>query len=453
MAVETKQGVLFKDLGDKAISVEFTAPDQTSDAGVLLLKALDRKMGLSEALADAIRDWREPGKVRHSIHDMFQERILGIGCGYPDANDATRFNRDPAMLLACERRDASLASQPTLSRFENAATPGELLRMGYALTDAVLDCEARKRKRRKVKEITIDMDPTEDRTYGQQQWIFFNTYYDSWCYLPMITTLQFGDEPEHYAVAPLLRPGNAAGSAGALAILKRLVPRLRSRFPKAVIRVRMDGAFATPEVFDWLETSRLGYVVNMAKNTVLERLARPWMELARSRAEASKVSEKVYGETKYQAGTWKKARRAVIKAEVVALPGRGLRDNPRFVITNLRWTPKNVYRFYAKRGDVENRIKELKSGLRFDLTSCSRFGANQFRILLAMGAYALYQQLRYEARGTECARAQVWTLRERLIKVAGTVAESIRRILIEAPKAYVWQTTWRLIAARVGAGP
>ena len=453
MAVGTKQAVLFKDLVDKPISVEFTAPDQTSDAGVLLLKAIDRKMGLSEALADAIRDMREPGKVRHSVRDMFRERILGIACGYPDANDATRFNRDPGMLLACERRDATLASQPTLSRFENAATPGELLRMAYGLTDAVLDGEARKRKVRKVREITIDMDPTEDRTYGQQQWIFFNGFYDSWCYLPMITTVQFGDEPEHFAVAPMLRPGNAAGSAGARAILRRLVPRLRSRFPKAVIRVRMDGAFATPEVFEWLETNRLGYVINMAKNSVLEGLAAPWMQIARSQAEGSGVSEKVYGETSYQAGTWRKERRTIIKAEVVALPGRGLRDNPRFVITNLRWAPEKVYRFYAKRGDVENRIKELKDGLRFDLTSCSRFGANQFRILLAMAAYVLYQQLRYEARGTECARAQVSTLRERLIKVAAIVAESLRRILFEAPQAYVWMRTWRVVAARLGASP
>ena len=453
MAVKTEQRVIFNDLADRPVHVEFTAPDQSSDTGVLLLEAIDRKMGLSQAMAAAVRDRREPGKVRHSVHAMFQERILGIGCGYPDTNDAGRFNLDPAMLLACDRRDASLASQPTLSRFENSATPGELLRMGYALTQAVLDAQSRRRKRRQVRHITIDMDPTEDRTYGRQQWIAFNGYYDAWCYLPMITTIQFDEEPEHYAIAPLLRRGNAPGSEGALAILKRLLPELRGRFPKAVIRVRMDGAFATPEVFDWLETNRLGYVINMAKNEVLERLARPWMQLVQSRAKASQVTEKVYAETNYQAGKWTKARRTIIKAEVVGLPGRALRDNPRFAITNLPWTPENVYGFYAKRGDVENRIKELKDGLRLDLTSCSRFGANQFRILLTMAAYVLYQQLRYEARGTDCARAQVPTLRERLIKLAGTVAESVRRILIEAPKAYVWLTTWRVVAARVGATP
>ena len=453
MAVEKKQRVLFEDLTDKPVCVEFTAPDQSSDGGVLLLKAIDSKMGLTDRLADAIRDPREPGKVRHPVRAMLQERILGIACGYPDANDAARLSRDPAMRLACERRGADLASQPTLSRFENAATPTDLLRMACALTDAVLDREAQKRRPRKVRRITIDMDPTEDPAHGRQQLIFFNAFYDSWCYLPMVTTVQFGDEPEHYALAPVLRPGNAPGSAGALAILKRLVPRLRARFPKAVVRVRMDGAFATPEVFDWLEANRLGYVINMAGNSVLKALAEPWMEIVRPLAEPSGVSEKTYGEGAYQAGKWKAPRRVIVKAEVVALAGRGLRDNSRFVVTNLAWTPRNVYRFYAKRGDVENRIKELKDGLRFDLTSCSRFGANQFRTILAVAAYALFQQLRYEARGTECARAQVATLRERLIKVAATVRETLRRILLEAPKAYVWLTSWRVVAARLGASP
>jgi hypothetical protein len=453
MTTETKQRVLFEDMTDKPVCVEFTAPDQSSDGGVLLLKAIDSQMGLTERLAAAIRDPREAGKVRHPVHPMLQGRVLGIACGYPDANDAAKLDRDPAIRLACERREEGLASQPTLSRFENAATPADLLRMAMALTDAVLDREAQKRKPKKIRRITVDMDPTEDRAHGRQQLIFFNAFYDSWCYLPMVTTVQFGNEPEHYAVAPMLRPGNAAGSAGAVAILKRLLPRLRKRFPKAVIRVRLDGAFATPEVFDWLETKRLGYAVNMAKNSVLKALAEPRMEIVRAFAEASGATEKVYGETRYQAGKWKKARRVIVKAEVVALDGRGLRDNPRFIVTNLRSLPRAVYNFYAKRGDAENRIKELKNGLRFDLTSCTRFGANQFRTLLAVAAYALYQQLRYEARGTDCARAQVATLRERLVKVSVIVAESVRRILLEAPRAYVWFATWRLVAFRLGASP
>jgi len=215
----------------------------------------------------------------------------------------------------------------------------------------------------------------------------------------------------------------------------------------------MDGGFAESGVLDWLESARLGYAVNMPKNNVLKRLAEPWMPDPRRRVKMSGHTDTVFGEDRYRAGKWKRDRRVIVKAEVVALSGRAPRDNPRFVITNLPWTPKNVYRFYARRGDVENRVKELKDGLRFDLTSCTSFLANQFRNLLTAGAYALCQQLRYEARGTACERAQAATLRERLLKLAVTIRETVRRIWVEAPRSYAWLATWRAIAARVGATP
>jgi hypothetical protein len=267
----------------------------------------------------------------------------------------------------------------------------------------------------------------------------------------MVTTVQFNDEPEHYLVAPLLRPGNAKASLGALALLKRLLPRLRNAFPKARIFVRLDGGFAEAGVLDWLEAQRLDYAVNMPKNSVLKRLVEPFMPALRLQVKASGQTATVFAEDRYQAGTWKKQRRVIIKAEVAALAGREPRDNPRFLITNLPWKPKKVYHFYAQRGDAENRIKELKDGLRFDLTSCTSFRANQFRNLLTAASYALCQQLRYEARGTSCERAQVGTLRERLLKLAVVIRESARRIWIEAPKTYAWLTTWRTVAERLGA--
>jgi len=453
MAKRIQQRVLFERLFDKPVCVEFTAPDQSSDGGVVLLKGIDEKMGLTARMAKALRDRRQPGKVEHPVEQMLRERILGIACGYPDANDAARLGKDPAMQLACERRGESLASQPTLSRFENAPTSAALMRMGYALTDAVIERERQKRRCRRVRRITIDMDPTEDATYGGQQLTFFNAFYDHWCYLPMVTTVQFNDEPEHHLAAPVLRPGNAKGYLAAIAILKRLLPRLRKAFPKAKVFVRMDGGFAEPGVLDWLEAARLGYAVNMPKNAVLKRLAEPWMPELRRCVKASGRTETLFAEDRYRAGKWKHDRRVIIKAEVVALSGRAPRDNPRFLITNLPWRPKKVYRFYAQRGDAENRIKELKDGLRFDLTSCTSFRANQFRNLLTAAAYALCQQLRHEARGTVCERAQVSTLRERLLKLAVTIRETVRRIWIEAPRSYAWLATWRTVAARVGATP
>jgi hypothetical protein len=401
-------------------------------------------------MAAALRDPRQAAKVRHPLRRMVRGRVFGMGCGYPDANDAGRLTADPAMRLCCDQAD-SLASQPTLSRLENAATSMDLMRMGYAFTDAVIGREQRKRVRRRVRRIVIDMDPTEDRTYGGQQLTCFNAFYDNWCYLPMVTTVQFDDEPDHYLVAPVLRPGNAKAYLGAVGILKRLLPRLRKAFPKARLFVRLDGGFAEAGVLDWLEAQRLGYAVNMPKNSVLKRLAEPWMPDLRGRVTASGQTATVLAEDRYQAGTWKRERRVIVKAEVVALAGRAPRDNPRFLITNLPWKPKKVYRFYAKRGDAENRIKELKDGLRFDLTSCTSFQANQFRNLLTAAAYALCQQLRHEARGTACERAQVSTLRERLLKLAVTVRETARRIWIEAPRSYAWLSVWTTVAERIGA--
>jgi hypothetical protein len=451
MVLKNQQRVLFENLAEKPVAVEFTAPDQSSDGGVLLLKSLDEKMGLTKRMAEAIHDPRQQGKVDHHVLEMLRERVYGIACGYPDCNDAARLARDPAIQLACERRGEGLASQPTLSRFENRASRTDLLRLSYAFADKIIENERKKHRNGKVRRITIDMDPTEDRTYGDQQLTFFNGYYDNWCYLPMVTTIQIGKEKEHHLVTPVLRPGNAGAEMGAISILKRLVPRLKRAFRKAMIFARLDGGFATPKVFEWLESNDIKYVVNMAKNSVLKRFAEPMMEVVRISSRDSGCTEKEYGEAVYKADKWNKSRRVVIKAEVTVLRGREPRDNPRFVVTNLPWKPETVYRFYGLRGDAENRIRELKEGLRFDLTSCTSFLANQFRNILTAVAYALMQELRYEARGTECARSQVWILRDRLLKVALTITESVRRLLAEAPRSYVWQGTWRLIALRAGA--
>lgn len=442
---------MFDDLVSKPVFVEFTAPDLSSDGGVLLLKAADKIMGLTSALTQAMRDSRQPGKIYHAIHEMMQERIFGIACGYPDCNDAARLTKDPAMLMACGRNGETLASQPTLSRLENGISRADLLRLGYALTDAVIARERQKRNPKKVRRITIDMDPTEDPTYGDQQLTFFRSHYDNWCYLPMVTTIQIDDEGEHHLVAPVLRPGNASRGAGAISILKRLVPRLRQAFPNAEIYVRLDGEFANPGMLDWLEEEGLEYLVNMGKNSVLLGFAEPLLKSARAITRISGLTSKVYGDTRYKAGKWKKDRRVVIKAEVTKLEGRAPRDNPRFVVTSLGWKPKSVYQFYGLRGDVENRIRELKDGLRFDLTSCTSFEANQFRDFLAAAAYVLLQEIRYQARSTDCEKAQVWTLRERILKVAVIIKETVRRICIEAPRSFAWIGTWRTVSARLGA--
>jgi hypothetical protein len=266
--------------------------------------------------------------------------------------------------------------------------------------------------------------------------------------------ITFDDEPEQYLVAAILRPGNAPATLGAVGLLKRLFKRLRCAFPRTRLRVRLDGGFASPEMFEFLEDQDVQYAVAMGKNSVLTQLAEPQMVQARSLAQGSGRTEHVYGECLYAAKTWKTPRRVIIKAEQVRLDGRTPKDNPRFVVTNMKAAPQKLYEdFYCGRGEIENRIKELHHGLEMDRTSCTRFWANQLRVLLTAAAYVLMQELRLRCKGTSCARAQVSTLRERLLKLGVWIETSVRRIVLHLPLSAPYAHEWRHIARTVGAVP
>lgn len=445
---------LFPDLLDRPLTAVFDVPNASSDGGAVLLKAADCRLGLITRLARALVDERQSGKVRHALGDLLGQRIYGLALGYEDANDAARLADDPMHKLLLGRDPVhgnALASQPTLSRFENDVTRGELVRMGEALFEAVL--ERHRRRRRKVRRITVDLDVTDDPTHGAQQMAFFNGFYDTWCYLPMLAFVSFDREAEQYLCAAALRPGNAATHAGALTLLTRIVGRLQERFPGAHILVRLDGGFAEPELFEFLDTVGVDYVVAMAKNKVLERGAELDLIVAKVLSDATGKTEHVYTDFAYAAGTWSRERRVVCKAEVVRLEGREPRLNARFVVTNLAGKARRIYEHtYCQRGDAENRIKELFD-VAFDRTSCSRFAANQFRVLLAAAAYALLQELRLAAGGTAWARAQVNTLRLELLKIGVQVIASVRRIVLRLPAAFPFRDGWRLLALRSGASP
>jgi len=433
----------------------FDLAHASSDGGAVLLKAIDAHFGLTQRLAACPQDPRQPGKVQHQVLELLRQRVFGLACGYADCNDAARLADDAIHKLLLERdplTGPALASQPTLSRFENAVGPRELIAMGHVLADTVIGHHRRRLKGRAAR-ITIDLDPTDDPTHGQQEFTFFNGHYDTWCYLPVVATVTFNDEPEQYAVGAVLRPGNAPASRGAVGLLRRLFQKLRAAFPGASLRVRLDGGFAGPRMVDFLEAQGVEYVVAMASNARLEKRVRRLMGKARMRSKATGRTEHLYGETRYAAQKWSRKRRVIMKAEVVRPPGRAPKNNPRFVVTNLPDAPQAVYEFYCQRGDVENRLKELHQGLEMDRTSCSRFLANQFRVLLTVAAYILFQELRRRARGTACADAQVTTLRERLLKLAVWVERTVRRIVLHLPVTFPWLRTWRQIARAVGATP
>jgi hypothetical protein len=452
----TTQCFLLPELFDRPVVAQFDEPQASSDGGAIMLKAAERRLGIVVALADCMKDERQAGKVEHELDELLLQRVMAIACGYEDANDAARLASDPVHKLLVGRdpnKGKDLASQPTLSRFENSVDRKALFRMTEALAETVIE-RHRKRLHGRARRITIDLDPTDDPTHGQQQLSFFNGHYDTHCYLPVVGFLTFNKEPEQYLVAAVLRPGNAAGSLGAVGILSRLIPRLRKAFPKAKIRVRLDGGFASPEVLDFLDSQpRLEYVVNMASNKVLDRLVEPAMVTARRLSEESGKTEHVYGEFRYKTKeTWRYERRIIYKAEVVRHPGRDPKDNPRFVITNMKQRPQWTYEeVYCKRGDIENRIKELHHGMQMDRTSCTRFWANQFRVLMTAAAYVLMQELRLRLTRTDCARAQVSTLRLRLLKIGVRVAVSARRIVLHFPQAFPDRANFHHLALSLGA--
>ena len=270
------QRVLFPELVGKPVVATFDREQASSDGGAVLLKAAERVYDLVKGFARCLVDKRAPERIRHTLEDLIGQRVFGIACGHPDGNDADHLAEDPIHKLLLGRDPVTgerLASQPTLSRFENGVGPGALYRMARELAESVIERHRRRRQGR-ARRITIDLDPTDDPTHGAQQLTFFNGFYDTWCYLPLLAFVTFGREAEQYLCAAVLRPGNAVASEGAVALLSRLLPLLRRAFPRARFLVRLDAGFATPEVFDFLDTCpRLDYVVSMPKNAVLVRHA------------------------------------------------------------------------------------------------------------------------------------------------------------------------------------
>jgi hypothetical protein len=457
-AHSTTPCLLFEALFDKPVHAHFDQPNGSSDGGAILLKAADRRLGLIDQLSGRLSDRRQPGKVDHEIRELLSQRIFAIAAGYPDTNDAARLAHDPIHKLLAGRDPLTgdpLASQPTLSRFENGITRKDCYRLGDALSRTTIERHKTRLRGRPVKRLTIDLDPTDDPTHGAQQLSFFNGHYDTWCYLPLLGFIRFNEEPEQYLFTALLRPGNAPATRGAIGILRRLLDQLRRAFPRTLFLVRLDGGFACPEVFDFLdEQLDVDYVVAMAKNSVLKRRARRLLGTVRRRSRKTRRTQRLYGDCFYAARTWSAGRRVIYKAEVIREPGKEPKDNVRFVVTNLSGSPKQIYEdVYCARGEIENRIKELHDGMAIGRTSCHRFWANQFRVFLTAAAYVLMQEVRSAAANTKLARAQVSTLREHLLKLGARVVESVRRIVIHLPTTFPYVASWNRIALALNANP
>ena len=338
---------------------------------MLLLREIERKMGISDVLASCLTDHRDPARTLHSHASMIRARVMAIACGHEDCDDLDALRHDPAMKMACERSpDAALglASQPTLSRLENLAGWRSLARMGLKMIDLFCDSY-----RTVPGQIVLDIDDTTDRTHGDQQLSLFNAHVDGHCFQPIHIYEAASGKP----VALLLRPGKRPSGEEAARVLRHVIRRIRTNWPRVAITVRGDGHYGTPEVMDLLESMDCFYALGLPGNPRLKEIARPWCEdAATRRATTGKDKVRRFFQTSYAAKSWLRERRVIARAEATAMGA-----DIRFVVTNMIGRAKHLYeKVYCARGQMENLIKEHKLYTRSDRTSCHRWEANQFRL-------------------------------------------------------------------------
>jgi hypothetical protein len=407
-------------IGRRTVTATFDDVHLTSDIGVAFLHQLDKRLRLTERLAAVMVDRRDSAKVQHSVRDLLMQRIALICAGYEDANDATSLRHDPAFQLALGHvpGEAALASQPTLSRFEQRPRR-DLLSLSNVLLDLWVERLKRKAKKSKKRlKIILDFDSTDFITHGDQQLNFFHGHYGNYIYYPVLVFDQDG-----FPVAAVLRSGDTR-TGGVCAVLLRIMEKLSLALGKVDVLVRADAGFSTPELYNLCETMGISYVVGLITHRSLNDHAAPWMAEARELFEQSGRPVRLIREFAHRWGrTDGGLHRIIVKAEVTPLG-----DNPRFLVTNMTEPPERVYDIYTGRGECENRIKDLKCAMLGDRMSCHAFAANQFRLLLHTAAYVLMFVLREELDELSTTRMQMDTLRLRVLKVAAVVKVSARRI-------------------------
>lgn len=420
----------------ETIEARFDLDEVTSDGGLLWLAEAEDELGLCAAMAAAVPEWRR-GPVRHSLTRLVRQRVFQIACGYPDQNDAMTLRHDPLLQLSCGHPGA-LASQPTLSRLDNAADEQTCA----ALANVLLDCYLVQREQDGLpRRILLDLDSTDDPVHGEQEGSAYHGYFRQHMYHPLLAF----DGTTNQLISARLRSGNAHDSWEAVAEVERIMTAMRARWPGVAIELRADGGFAVPDLYDACEAERITYTIGLPPNSRLEALAVPLVAQAEAQFEQTQEKVRLLGETTYQAGSWLQERRVVIKVEVTS---KG--TNTRFVVTTRHDAPQALYDWYVGRGETENWIKDFKRGCQADRLSCCRFAANQFRLLLHAAAYWLLDTLRRWLGRRGVVRMQLDTLRLRLIKIGGWVRHLTNRVRIHLASSHPGQPLWHLLATRPG---
>src|ERR1041384_52839 len=436
--------VEFPFLGARKIRAVFDAKPISSDGGAVLLRQVDRRIGLLDALSATLPDPRDRRYVEHPLVELLRQRVYGIALGYEDCNDATTLRRDPVLKACCDLdplADQHLASQPTLSRLENEAGP----KACYLLARVILESYF-VRHRKRPKRLILDLDTTADPTHGQQEFSAFHAFYDEHVYLPLLIYDQDGD-----LLAAVLQPGKPQGASRVVAVLGRIVGRVRQRWPGVPLVIRGDSGFASPEMYVACKQLDVDFLLGLGPNSRLKKIAAPLQEKAKRRFLRTNAKVRLFTSTRYRARRrWPRSYRVLVKAE-----HQSIGANVRFVVTTLQGRAQELYDdLYVARGEAcENSIKDLKNVLKADRLSCHRFWANQFRLLLHSAAYVLMYELRRAAQGTELEHAQTDTLRLRLLKIGVQVASTARRVWFHLSSSHPWQAMWSLIASRLAQGP
>jgi hypothetical protein len=465
------QSFLFDDLGQRTVQADFSGGHLSSDGGVLLLRQVNRGLGLTRRLAQCFHDRRDPDWVDHSVTQLLDQRLYGLALGYEDLNDHARLRLDQLLAVACDKTDplgmdrvrpehrgVALAAPATLNRLElsnGKDSPAHKIGHDPAKVEACLLEMGVRCLPKHTREVVLDLDAMGHRLHGMQEGRHFNAYYDDYCYLPLYVFV--GDIPLWAQV----RTCEHSVAHGVVPALAQIVPAIRKRCPQARIIVRGDSGFGVEEIMAWCEGQpEVFYCLGMSKNPVLIRKLEPALDRARARHCLVGVSTRVFTEFSYQTQTsWSCPRRVIGKAEVM-----NAGDNPRFVVTNLpaqgfqdqedreRFSPAHLYeQEYCGRGEMENVLKQQVLDLKADRMSTHQLGSNQLRLWLATFAYLLLERVRtLGCQGTQLARATAGTLRVRLLKVAAHIKVSVRRVYIQLSSAFPLQELFTRCQQRLG---
>lgn len=416
----------FNRLNGKKVKVAFDEPNTSSDGGAVLLREAAEQNSIIEQLAAVVKDQRDSSYVQHTLEELFSQRVVQICQGYEDACDCNSLKDDPAIKMATggDPLDQPLSSQSTMTRLENNVGIRDLIRMGYVLLDNFLDSY-----NSAPEMIVIDMDPTPNRTYGDQQMSLFNTHYGGYCLMPFHVYEGLTGK----LITTVIRPGKTPTDKEILAILKRIKKRIRARFPDTKLLLRADSHHTKPAVLDWLEENGVDYVLGMATNNILKRRTAGIEQEASAGYERTLKKYRRFHSFGYSAGTWSRWRRIISRTEASAA---GM--DTRFVVTSLEQTgAKYLYEtVYSARGNAELFIKEHKSFLYSARTSCNTKEANQFRLFLHSAAYVIMHNMREKfLQGTELANKTFGSIRLRLLKLAARVEVGKTYVRLHLPAA------------------